>query len=111
MAGLTEEPIKAIALLILAMFPRQFPGILSGVALGVSIGAGFAVLETFDYAYAFGEAGRPDTFVLLLRGILSPLMHMAWTGRWVVRCGLRVDRIVADGRRFRLGSFGRCLVP
>lgn len=80
MAGLTEEPIKAIALLILAMFPRQFPGILSGVALGVSIGAGFAVLETFDYAYAFGEAGRPDTFVLLLRGVLSPLMHMAWTG-------------------------------
>ena len=80
MAGLTEEPIKGLALLMLAMFPRQFPGILSGVALGVSIGAGFAVLETFEYAYAFGEAGRPDTFVLLLRGFLSPLMHMAWTG-------------------------------
>lgn len=80
MAGLTEEPIKGIALLILAMFPRQFPGILSGVALGVSVGAGFAVLETFEYAYAFGEQSRPDTFVLLLRGVLSPLMHMAWTG-------------------------------
>lgn len=79
-AGLTEEPIKGIALLILAMFPRQFPGILSGLALGVSIGAGFAVLETFEYAYAFSETGQPDTYVLLLRGILSPLMHMAWTG-------------------------------
>ena len=80
MAGLTEEPIKGLALLMLAMFPRQFPGILSGVALGVSIGAGFAVLETFDYAYGNGEYSRPDTFVLLLRGFLSPLMHMAWTG-------------------------------
>lgn len=79
-AGLTEEPIKGIALLILAMFPRQFPGILSGLALGVSIGAGFAVLETFEYAYAFSETGQPDTYILLLRGILSPLMHMAWTG-------------------------------
>ncbi len=80
LAGLTEEPAKGAVLLALLAFPKRFPGILSGLALGVCVGAGFAVIETVGYAYAFGEAGRPSTDVLILRGVLSPFMHMAWTG-------------------------------
>lgn len=79
-AGFTEEPSKALVLFMLAMFPKRFPGILSGLALGVCVGAGFAVPETIDYAYNYGADGAPSTFVLLLRGVLSPFCHMAWTG-------------------------------
>lgn len=80
LAGVVEEPAKGLVLLILAMFSRRFPGILSGLALGVCVGAGFAIFETIDYAYRFGEYGLPSTWVLVLRGALSPLMHLAWTG-------------------------------
>ena len=75
-----EEPAKGLVLLILAMFSKRFPGILSGVALGVCVGSGFAIFETIGYAYEYGEGGNPSTLVLLVRGLLSPLMHLAWTG-------------------------------
>ena len=80
LAGLVEEPAKGAMLAVLAMASRRFPGILSGVALGVCVGAGFAIVETFFYAYGFGEDGGPSTWVLLVRGVLSPLTHLAWTG-------------------------------
>ena len=80
LAGLVEEPAKGAMLALLAMASRRFPGILSGVALGVCVGAGFAIVETFFYAYGFGEDGWPSTWVLIVRGVLSPLTHLAWTG-------------------------------
>lgn len=81
LAGVIEEPAKgAMLLVLLTAFPNRFRGILSGLALGVCVGAGFAVIETVGYAYTFGEEGEPSTAVLLLRGVLSPFMHMGWTG-------------------------------
>ena len=80
LAGLVEEPAKGAMLALLAMASRRFPGILSGVALGVCVGAGFAIVETFGYAYGLGEDGWPSTWVLIVRGALSPLTHLAWTG-------------------------------
>ena len=80
LAGVVEEPAKGAMLALLAMASRRFPGILSGVALGVCVGAGFAIVETFGYAYGLGEDGWPSTWVLIVRGALSPLTHLAWTG-------------------------------
>lgn len=80
LAGVVEEPAKGLILLVLAMFTRQFPGILSGLALGVCVGSGFAVIETVEYAYLFGQGGEPSTEVLLVRGLFAPMMHLAWTG-------------------------------
>lgn len=80
LAGFVEEPAKGAMLSVLAMASRRFPGIVSGVALGVCVGAGFAIVETFFYAYGFGEDGWPSTWVLIVRGALSPLTHLAWTG-------------------------------
>lgn len=79
LAGVVEEPCKgAVLLFILVALPR-FKGTLAGLAFGSAIGAGFASIETFGYAYTFGANGMPSTFVLVLRGVLSPLMHTGWT--------------------------------
>lgn len=79
LAGLVEEPCKgAVLVLILVVLPRV-KGTLAGLAFGSAIGAGFASIETFGYAYTFGANGMPSTFVLVLRGVLSPLMHTGWT--------------------------------
>lgn len=78
-AALTEEPIKGIMVIVVLLLVERFPCILSGIALGCAIGAGFAVSETFDYSYAYGVGEDPSISVLILRGFLSPLMHMAWT--------------------------------
>lgn len=80
MAALTEEPTKGLILIALLFFVKRFPTILSGLALGCAVGAGFAVCETVEYAYAYGEGSAPSVEVLALRGALSPMMHMAWTG-------------------------------
>ena len=52
--------------------------------IGVAAGAGFAALETMGYAFVTlissqGSLSAVDN-VLVLRGLLSPAAHMAWTG-------------------------------
>ena len=52
--------------------------------IGVAAGAGFAALETMGYAFVTlissrGSLAAVDN-VLLLRGLLAPAAHMAWTG-------------------------------
>ena len=55
-----------------------------GLLLGVACGAGFAALETMGYAFVvlIQTRGSLDAVdgVLVLRGLLSPAAHMAWTG-------------------------------
>jgi RsiW-degrading membrane proteinase PrsW (M82 family) len=81
--GFAEETAKLLvpaAVLLFVGYRRPANGLL----LGVASGAGFAALETMGYAFVTliqtrGDLGTVDG-VLLLRGLLSPAAHMAWTG-------------------------------
>jgi RsiW-degrading membrane proteinase PrsW (M82 family) len=82
LVGLIEEASKLILplLIYLVWRPTDPRG---GVVIGVASGMGFASLETMGYGFqallAAGNLGAVDG-TLLLRGILSPACHIAWTG-------------------------------
>jgi len=97
-AGLIEEPGKVFALLIVASLPR-YKYILNGLLFGAAIGAGFATFESAGYAlYAVVVKGDPSlmTTTIFLRGLLSPLGHIAWTAM----CGAALWK-VKGARLFR----------
>jgi protease PrsW len=81
--GVIEEASKLIAPLVLLLFLRQRSRA-DGLLIGVACGAGFAALETMGYAFVtmLRSGGNvTDTVdLLVLRGVLSPAGHMAWTG-------------------------------
>ena len=82
--GLIEETSKLlIPLAVLVLVPR-YRTRADGLLLGVAVGAGFAALETMGYAFTTlvqSKGSVTDTVdVLLLRGVMSPAGHMAWTG-------------------------------
>ena len=81
--GLAEETSKLIVplfLFILWRYRREADGLLFGVASGM----GFAAFETMGYGLTtlIASGGRIDALehVLLLRNVLSPAGHAAWTG-------------------------------
>jgi protease PrsW len=82
--GFIEEGSKLLVpLAVLVLFPR-YRTRADGLLIGVAVGAGFAALETMGYAFTTLVQSRgsvTDTVdVLLLRGLMSPAGHMAWTG-------------------------------
>lgn len=81
--GLIEEGAKLIvpiAFYLRGTYRSQAAGIIVGVASGM----GFAALETMGYAFVtLLKSGGSLTVldeVLLVRGLLSPAGHAAWTG-------------------------------
>jgi RsiW-degrading membrane proteinase PrsW (M82 family) len=84
MIGLSEETAKLLVpLAVLAVTPyRTNPA--DGLLVGVAVGIGFAVLETLGYGFvtllATGGDLTATVELLLVRGILSPAGHAAWTG-------------------------------
>ncbi len=81
--GACEEAAKLVvpaAVLVLTGYRRRADGLLVGVASG----AGFAALETMGYGLvALVRSHGSVTSVqnlLMIRGLLSPAGHMAWTG-------------------------------
>jgi RsiW-degrading membrane proteinase PrsW (M82 family) len=82
--GFIEEAAKLIvpAVLLIGLHRYRLPS--DGLLIGVAAGAGFAALETMGYAFVAlissqGSLAAVDN-VLVLRGLLSPAAHMAWTG-------------------------------
>ncbi len=100
-----EEAAKLIVPILIFLFSR-YRSQADGLLFGVATGMGFAALETMGYGMvAFiksqGNVGVLQE-VLLLRGLLSPLGHAAWTG---LVCS------VLWGARQRTGkSFGGAVV-
>jgi RsiW-degrading membrane proteinase PrsW (M82 family) len=81
--GLIEETAKLLLPATLLLFVRtRDPG--AAVLLGVASGTGFAVLETMGYAFTalLGSQGdlKAVDDTLLIRGLLAPAGHVAWTG-------------------------------
>lgn len=81
--GLIEETVKlAVPVWLLARGRLRTPA--EGLLIGVTAGMGFAALETMGYGLValIGSHGRIESAeeVLLLRGLLSPIDHAAWTG-------------------------------
>ncbi|HEX4540865.1 MAG TPA: PrsW family intramembrane metalloprotease [Acidimicrobiales bacterium] len=81
--GVIEEAAKLIVPLgVLLLFRYRRPA--DGIAVGVASGAGFAALETMGYAFVALIRTHGDVSavanLLVLRGLLSPASHMAWTG-------------------------------
>lgn len=76
-AGITEETVKGLGLLLLFIVLRdEFDNITDGIVYGALIGAGFAMLENIFYF-----AGNPKAFVFLLIGriVLGWLSHSTFT--------------------------------
>jgi RsiW-degrading membrane proteinase PrsW (M82 family) len=81
--GFIEESAKLIFPLIY-FFAGRYRFEASGILFGVSSAMGFAALETMGYAFVTllqskGSLGALDE-VLLVRGLMSPAGHAAWTG-------------------------------
>ena len=81
--GLIEESVKMIVPAWL-FARRRFRGAADGVLFGVAAGMGFAVMETMGYGLvelirSGGRIGDAEQ-TLLVRGVLSPGGHAAWTG-------------------------------
>ena len=81
--GFIEETSKLIfPLFMYALWRDRHEA--DGLLFGVAAGMGFAALETVGYGFlAFTESHGslgPVEQTLLLRGLLSPAGHVAWTG-------------------------------
>lgn len=81
--GIIEEGVKMIGPIILLFASSRLRDVRAGTIIGVASGAGFAVLETMGYGFnallqSRSIAGADST--LLLRALLAPAGHVAWTG-------------------------------
>ncbi|GCF07651.1 hypothetical protein KDI_12150 [Dictyobacter arantiisoli] len=76
-AGITEETVKGLGLLLLFIILRdEFDNVTDGIVYGALIGAGFAMVENILYF-----AGNPKAFLILLIGriVLGWLSHSTFT--------------------------------
>ena len=82
--GLIEEAAKLLVPVAVLIFTRYRANPADGLLVGVAVGMGFAVLETLGYGFvtllATGGDLTDAESQILLRGILSPAGHAAWTG-------------------------------
>lgn len=82
--ALIEEAAKLIIPIGVLMFTRHRSDPADGLLVGVAVGTGFAVLETLGYGLVTLLATRGDLAatetLLLVRGVLAPAGHAAWTG-------------------------------
>jgi protease PrsW len=81
--GIIEESVK-LAVPLWLLLHRRFRSPGAGLLFGVASAMGFAALETMGYGLVAliqsrGQIG-PAEEVLLIRGLLSPVGHAAWTG-------------------------------
>lgn len=100
-AGIVEEPAKLLALLVVAR-TTKYRYKINGLLMGAAIGTGFAVFESMGYAFRALLVSKFDkdfmTDIIMMRGVLSPLGHIAWTAI----CGAAFWRVKKD-KPFSMG--------
>ena len=86
LVGLIEEGVKLVVPLVVLLRSRRRSALRdprAGVLIGVASAAGFATLETMGYAFdallAHGSIHDVEQ-TLLLRALVAPAGHVAWTG-------------------------------
>lgn len=80
-AGLIEEPGKLLALVFIAR-AAKYKYKINGLLLGAAVGTGFAIFESMGYAFHALLISKNKDFmtdIIVLRGVLSPFAHIAWT--------------------------------
>lgn len=99
--GLIEELVKALILVIAtrATLPKTR---VQGALLGAVVGAGFAAFESAGYAFNAALSAQGVTLLPLLqtevvRAILAPVGHVAWTAI----LGAVIFGAATDGVKFR----------
>lgn len=86
LASLVEESAKLACVLAAGrgLWRTRRGGALDGLVLGVAAGAGFAVVESAGYTFTAFLADRGalslPLHIAVLRGTLSPMGHVAWSG-------------------------------
>jgi protease PrsW len=83
-AGLIEETGKLLAVIFLTrkLDPVRYPYITNGLLFGAAVGTGFAAFESAGYAMNAvleNQSTAAGSFSIILRGVLSPFGHIAWT--------------------------------
>jgi protease PrsW len=109
--GLIEETVKLIFPIGLFLYGR-FRSETDGILFGIASGMGFASLETMGYGLVSfiqnsGDIGAVEQ-VLLVRGIISPAGHAAWTG--LVCAVIWRQRLSKKAGLFTWSAFGAYLV-
>lgn len=75
-APLTEEPSKALGMLIVALFLwRVIPNRRYGAALGAAAGLGFGIAESIVYIYNLASVGFLPAELFLTRLFVTPIIH------------------------------------
>lgn len=105
-AGLSEEPSKLLALVSIAGLAKYRYRI-NGLLFGAAVGAGFAAFESAGYALRIGFAAGSSAMHanIVLRGLLSPFGHIAWTAMtgaalWNVKGGQKFSPSMLFEPRF-----------
>jgi RsiW-degrading membrane proteinase PrsW (M82 family) len=104
--GLVEEGAKLIVPVALFLLWRHRSEA-DGLVFGVSVGMGFAALETMGYGFTTyltsGHSFGTSVQIVLVRGLLSPVGHAAWTG---LVCAIMWRERARTGRLFNWAVVG-----
>lgn len=107
-AGLIEESAKVLVVVLIVGRFTRYKWILNGLLFGAAIGMGFAAFESAGYAFKPILAGGDfDNIVdsIVLRGLLSPFMHIVWTANaaaalWMVKGSKKFEWNMFGDMRF-----------
>jgi RsiW-degrading membrane proteinase PrsW (M82 family) len=107
-AGIIEEAAKVLVVVLIVGSFTRYKWILNGLLFGAAIGMGFAAFESSGYAFKPILAGGGfDSIVdsIVLRGMLSPFMHIVWTANaaaalWLVKGGRKFQWSMLGDMRF-----------
>lgn len=107
-AGLIEESAKVLVVVLIVGRFIRYKWILNGLLFGAAIGMGFAAFESAGYAFKpILAGGNFDNIVdsIVLRGLLSPFMHIVWTANaaaalWLVKGGQKFSWNMLGDMRF-----------